>query len=123
ETRSLNADLAGRQITSRLRGLCPVDLQRFTFEGREGSGPRLKTTQAIVEIIRRARKIHPTILFLQNRRQRGERMILRSRANLPILESPQSLGSVFQSNWNLALQQYVAGVEPRVNAHGRNSGC
>ncbi len=35
---------------------------------------------------------------------------------------PQSLGCVFRTNRNFALQKYVARVEPRVNAHGCHPG-
>src|SRR5713226_6989502 len=65
-------------------------------------------------------------------------MILRSGANLPTLESAQGLdhqirtdgrqlraqriSGIFPTNRNVALHEYVTGVEPSVNAQGCNAG-
>ena len=35
---------------------------------------------------------------------------------------PQCFGSVFRSNRDFALQEYVAGIKPCIDTHGRNSG-
>ena len=91
QTRSLDCNLSGRQLHRGWRGLGAMHLQCSTFESRERSGPRLKTTQAIEKISGGASEIHAAVFFFQNRGKRGLRMILGSRVNLPGLEPEESL--------------------------------
>jgi len=60
---SLDGDLCGEQRIRMLRGMSTVHLQRLSFEGRERSGPRLKSTQTIEQVIRAAGEVHASIFF------------------------------------------------------------
>src|SRR5260370_5278154 len=91
QARSLDRKFSGRQRDRVLPGLSAMHLQCFTFKDRERPGPWLKTAQAIQQIVCCALEIHAAIFFSQNRRERGLRMILRSRPYLPTLESAQGL--------------------------------
>src|SRR5271154_3648684 len=119
------------------RGLSAMHLQGLASKDRERSGPGLKAAQAVEETACCSSEVHAAVFFFQNRRERGARIILSSRTNFPILESAESLyhqicadrrqlraqclGGVFRGDRNLMLHEYVAGVEPGVNAHGGNS--
>ena len=48
---SLDRDFSGRQLNRVLHGLSAVHLQRFTLKDRERPGPRLKTAQAVEQIL------------------------------------------------------------------------
>src|ERR1035438_6320991 len=84
QAHSLHCNISRSQLNRTLQRLSAVHLQRFTLKSRERPRPRLKPAQAVEEIACVASKVHAAIFFFQNRRKRGLRMTLRSRANLDL---------------------------------------
>src|SRR5580692_2182805 len=110
------------------------NMQILATKGCECAGPRLEPTEPIANLLRGPLKINPPILFLENRRERCLRVILRTRRDCICIEPAQSvdhkigtncgqrgsnsLGSIRRFDRNFFLQQDVAGIESRVDSHG-----
>src|SRR5208337_5459903 len=91
QARSLDCDLSGCQLSCMLHGLSAVHLQHLTPKNRERPRPGLKSAQAVEQIVGGASEGHAAVFFFQNWRERGLRMVLRSRANLASRKSAQGL--------------------------------
>lgn len=142
QARCFDGNFSGRQFSRAFMGILrrasAMHLQRFTFEEREGSRPGLETAQAVEKIGRGASEIHAAVFPLQDRRERGLRMILRLRLKFSFREQfkrfdhevgadgcelwAEGFRGVFGNDGQLALKEDVAGIEAGVDAHGCNSG-
>src|SRR5579864_7350074 len=89
QTIVLDQEFSGRK--GMRRRCCVPDVQISAAKSGEGTGPRLKPTQAIPDFLCRVPKIDPAIFFLEDGRESCFRIILRARTNCASLQSAQSL--------------------------------
>src|SRR5580704_2735809 len=108
--------------------------QLLAAKERVGSGPGLKTTPAVVDLVGRAGEVNQGIFTLQDRRQGRTGIVLwdgMNRARLQPLEGLEHetrsalreqreklLGSLIRGNGQRTLQEDIAGIESLVNAYG-----
>src|SRR5882762_9805192 len=115
-----------------------MDLQLAFAKQSVCAGPWLKSAKAIVNFGCRALEVDATVVFDENRRESGLRIILRAGARLAALKFAEGfkhqvgaygrefwserLGGIVGGDGEFFLQQNVAGVQAGVDFHGGDAG-
>ena len=112
------------------------NVQILATKGSEGAGPGLEPTQAITNFLCGVVKIDSAVFFFEDGRESCFLVILWPRLDRACLQSAQgfdhevcadcsqcgsqSFGGIRGIDWNFFLQQDIAGIESRVDSHGRD---